>query len=86
MQGQGKGESKGDSRPTLTLRQKREIERARREAKARQDGLWNEIDRIERELENLKKENRRARQVECIAVNMLNRVLDYDKGQLDFKR
>lgn len=69
----------------LTPKQRKKVDAVYIEAKARQDEMWEQIDRLEAELSNVKCIYERARFVECNAVNMMNGVEPFDEKNLELK-
>ena len=69
----------------LTPKQRKKVDAAYIAAKARQDEMWEQIDRLEAELSNMKDICARARLVECYAVNMMNGVEPFDEENLELK-
>lgn len=69
----------------LTKSQMRKVKDAKTAADARADELCEEIDRLEMEIDNLRKLWLSAREVYCNAVNMQNGVLGFDERLLVVK-
>lgn len=69
----------------LTKAQLRKVKAAEAAAAARADKVSEKIDRLERELDNLRNLWLAAREVNCNAVNMLNGLLGFDERLLVVK-